>query len=222
MTLRKALAHMKIGDKINSIQDRDEAMLEKQRDNYALAFEEFKRLYLTEKTLSSYHDYVYSFEKMIQTTLVPVYKSYQDKKNKKVDSYRLLNEDEKKEALRFKYDEGSGFLLFKEFVNQYYNFIPDFGFDSHKIRQRVAYLNQAVNQDGVKDPKHFTALFKTFLRQINDNSFEDLSMKRTHLRSYDTFEPRNAYLKLKHTQYNMEQVDIQSTILSDSLEFILN
>ena len=122
--------------------------------------------------------------------------------------------------MRFKYDLQSGFLLFKEFFNEYYQFVPGYGLENQKIRDRLDYLQ---DQDlGDKHPIKFIALFKKFLRQINDNSTEDVSKKRTHLHSYETFLPKNSFLKLKYRQFDMEQIDISKSILSDDVEFLLN
>jgi hypothetical protein len=49
---RKAIAHMQLEDE----------------ENYLAANEDFKRLYLTKKSLESFHDYVYSYEKLLSVS----------------------------------------------------------------------------------------------------------------------------------------------------------
>ena len=126
--------------------------------------------------------------------------------------------------MRFKYDLQSGFLLFKEFFNEYYQYVPNYGLENKKIRDRLDYLKyQDYEQDqDAKDPVKFLQYFTKFLKQINDNSTEDISQKRTHLHSYETFLPKKSFLKLKYRQFNMEEIDIQKSILSDDVEFLLN
>ena len=126
--------------------------------------------------------------------------------------------------MRFKYDLQSGFLLFKEFFNEYYQYVPNYGLENKKIRDRLDYLKyQDYEKDqDAKDPVKFLQYFTKFLKQINDNSTEDISQKRTHLHSYETFLPKKSFLKLKYRQFNMEEIDIQKSILSDDVEFLLN
>ena len=42
--------------------------------------------------------------------------------------------------MRLKYDLLSGFLFFKEFFNEYYQYVPNYGLENKKIRDRLAYV----------------------------------------------------------------------------------
>ncbi len=45
----------------------------------------------------------------------------------------------------------SGFLLFKEFFNRYYKYVPSFGLKSPKITERFAYLDNPEEKDHIVD-----------------------------------------------------------------------
>ena len=56
----------------------------------------------------------------------------------------------------------SGFLLFKEFFNRYYKFVPGFGLKNPKISERFAYLDNPEAENSIPNRvpefffKHFT------------------------------------------------------------------